>query len=99
MNIPEHLQITKVTITQHGNIENDRRYRVLVMLQRSDRPKYWTFYCPMCTMPVAELNNHDVIGMSDLVDLDAAEVGLVGVRCDGRYQGGKCRVWYYFKLN
>lgn len=94
MDIPEHLRITKVTVTQIP-AESDRRYRVMVLLQRSDRPKYWTFNCPQCTMPVCELNGVDVIGLTDLVALGADDTGLVGVRCDR----GSCRWWYYFKLN
>lgn len=92
--IPPHLRITQVTV----KTEPDRRYRVLVNLTRSDRPRYWVFSCPHCKQDVAEINNSLIASMSDLIDYDAANE-LVGVRCDGRYAQGRCGIWYYFKLN
>lgn len=102
MEIPKHLRITKVTVT---TIEPDRRYRVLVLLQRSDREKYWTFNCPRCTMPVCEILNAEIEAISDLISIENIENVGNGVRCDGRLgrdtlgQTIKCNIWYYFKLN
>lgn len=81
-----------------ANEERDRRYRVLVTLQRSDRQAYWTFKCPRCTYPVSELVNMDIIAMNDLTDLSNPTLHADGVRCDGRFEGGHCRIWYYFSL-
>lgn len=78
-------------------IEADRRYRVLVLLERSDRPVNWKFYCPRCQMPVAELINQDIVTMTDMIDMENIDNALVGARCDGRFQGGRCNVWFYFK--
>lgn len=93
------INMLDVTITTHTDqpTEADRRYRVLVLLQRSDRPRYYTFHCPQCTMPVCEIVNSDVVALSDLVDMETMDVGT-GTRCNGRFNGGHCRTWYYFTL-
>lgn len=75
--------------------EPDRQYRTLVMLQRSDRPKYWIFHCPNCQQPMAHLSNRDIIAISDFYDHQSTTNGAVGVRCPGAY----CKRWYYFQLN
>lgn len=78
--------------------EQDKRYRVLVLLQRSDRPRYYDFHCPMCQMKVCELSGTEVIAMQDMAT-DITNTPLVGVRCDGRLHGGYCRTWFMFRLN
>lgn len=80
--------------------ENDRRYRILVNLVRTDRPRYWTWHCPHCQMKVAELTNVEVKSMTDLIDMSNLDKGLVGVRCGGRspYGVGRCDYWWYFNL-
>lgn len=78
-------------------VEADRRYRVLVLLARTDRPYCYKFHCPRCTMPVAELVNTQVIAQTDVMDMET-DRNTVGVRCDGRYQGGRCNIWYYFTI-
>lgn len=93
------VEITKV------KIESDRRYRVLVLLQRVDRPKYWTFKCFQCGADVGEVVNAEVQAVSDLVDTESVGNMIVGHRCNGRLgvdAFGKvmhCGIWYYFKLN
>lgn len=74
--------------------EADRRYRTLVSLQRSDRPKYWSFYCPHCKSFVAELNNTDIFALNDFYNPQSAKNTSVGMRCNGTY----CRRWYFFVL-
>lgn len=88
--IPAHLRIT---------IEPDRRYRVLVTFGRSDRPRYWTFHCPNCQKPLCEIVNADIQTMTDVIDMSNLENIGNGVRCDGRFQGRRCDIWYYFNLN
>lgn len=78
--------------------EADRRYRVLVLLNRTDRPSYTKFQCYRCGYPVAELVNSEVHAMTDTMDMDNSDARAIGTRCDGRYQGGYCRIWYYFSL-
>lgn len=82
-------------------MERDLRYRILVNLVRSDRPRYWTWHCPNCQMRVAELANADVMSCSDIIDMKNQEKTLVGVRCGGRSPlgVGRCDTWYYFNLS
>ena len=79
-------------------VEDDRRYRTVHLLNRSDRPRYYTFLCYQCGYPVCEIVNAEVIASSDAMDMDNLALMGPGVRCDGRYQGGKCRIWHYFSL-
>ncbi len=87
----------KITVTPEP--EQDRRYRMLLILNRSDRPRYWTFHCIQCTMPVMEIVNAEVQAISDVVDMNNLDFIGNGTRCDGRYQNGKCGIWYYTTLN
>lgn len=86
-------------------IEDDRRYRMLVTLERSDRPVAFTFHCPRCTRRVVELVNADITNISDISDFSNSDTPLVGHRCDGYTDAGykdgrivhdRCHVWYYF---
>lgn len=95
--VPEHLRITRITtITEVPNApeEHDQRYRILVSLHRSDRPKYWMFSCPNCKADVCEMMNTDIIALSDLIDINDMDIAGNGLRCPGKY----CRRWYYFSL-
>lgn len=82
-------------------METDKRYRMLVNLVRSDRPRYWTWHCPHCTMRVAELANAEVMSITDLIDMTNMDKQLVGQRCGGRSPTGmgRCDFWYYFNLS
>ncbi len=77
-----------------GYEEKDREYRTLVLLQRSDRPRYWTFHCPNCQQPMAHLSGRDVVSLTDFYNPQSAENGSVGIRCPGAF----CKRWYYFQL-
>lgn len=79
-------------------IEPDRRYRILVLLQRSDRPSHFKFHCVRCNMPVSEIINADIVALSDTMDMETSKLPLTGVRCDGRFDGGRCNIWYFFSL-
>lgn len=96
--VPPHLRMVKAIIVEPPNSVPDRRYRVFVTLNRSDRPKYMVFYCNHCQAPVAEINNVEVASLSDLIDFNAND-GIIGIRCDGRFAKGRCGYWYYFSLN
>lgn len=78
--------------------EPDRRYRMMVLLNRSDRPTHMKFHCPRCTMPVGEIINSEIVAITDAMDISNIDVVGAGVRCDGRYNGRRCNVWYYFTL-
>lgn len=105
MTIPQHLRITTVKlqpVIPNLTAEADRRYRMLVLLQRSDRRRYYTFHCPICTAPVGEIVNADVVAITDLIDMSNIDTIGAGLRCNGRYHGdqsGKCSTYYYFSLN
>lgn len=95
--VPEHLRLTQITITtkvRNEFEEDDQRYRTLVNLHRSDRPRYWTFSCPNCKADVCEMVNTEIYAIGDLIDMDNVEICGPGIRCDGKY----CRRWYYFNL-
>jgi len=74
---------------------DDFRYRILVMLRKSDRLKYYDFYCPICTCKVCELNGTEIKAIDDATDVSNKRT--VGVRCPGRYRGGHCNAWFYFE--
>ncbi|CAB4132718.1 hypothetical protein UFOVP253_58 [uncultured Caudovirales phage] len=77
----------------------DRRYRILVTLIRSDRPRYWNFLCHNCGSKVIELQNYDVIAEDDFYDPKNAENAAVGRHCKGLLNGGlPCQYSYFFKL-
>lgn len=78
--------------------EPDRRYRMQILLQRSDRPRYYVFHCPLCGTPACELVNSDVLAISDTMDFQNTDLMATGLRCDGRINGQNCRIWLYFKL-
>lgn len=86
----------EIRVTQP--VEIDRRYRVLVLLERSDRPTHYTWHCPRCTRPLVELVNTEVRALSDVMDISNIALAANGVRCDSRYQGRRCDIWYYFSL-
>lgn len=74
--------------------------RVVVLLSRTPEHDYQQFKCPDCLMPVAHLDNAQVLGMSDIIDFDSRHNVLVGVPHRGRLgQGlGYCKTRYYFTL-
>lgn len=91
--------------TLHDEPEPDRRYRVMVLLNRSDRPTHYKFHCPRCTAWVAEIVNAQVVAMSDMVSFTESTNPMLGVQCDGRiFDGGdthltKCRIFYMFSMS
>lgn len=82
-----------------ASLEDDRRYRCMVLLNRTDRPTVFTWHCPRCTMPVTEMVNVEMSALTDTINMDSGALAGVGVRCDGRFQGKGCRIWYYFSLS
>lgn len=91
------VRLMQISVT-NIQVESDRRYRVLVLLERSDKPTNWKLYCIRCQMPVLELINTNVVALTDMVDMEEVDNALIGVRCDGRFEGGRCSLWYYTKL-
>lgn len=80
--------------------EPDRRYRILVNLVRTDRPRYWIWNCPNCQRPIGEMVNAVPVSMTDLIDMNNLDIIAYGRRCDGRSPNGvgRCDFWFYFNL-
>lgn len=79
-----------------GYEEQDRKYRLLVSLVRSDRPKYYTFHCLFCQQPLVELNGREVVSITDFYNREDASNGGVGLRCPSVNCHGR---WYFFQMN
>lgn len=87
------------------NIKEDIRSRVLVLVEQSDAPNYQEFLCPDCDMPVAQLHNCQILGISDVIDFDTRSQPLIGVPHKGRLawdgigeRPGYCRTRFYYTL-
>lgn len=82
--------------------EADRRYRIAVHLQRTDRPSNMKWYCPFCQNFLLNLVNSVPIGLSDLIDFENTQVTGLEIRCNGRLQGPEgpthCRKYFIFTL-
>lgn len=80
----------------------DKRYRILVTLVRSDRPRYWKFSCidDDCNAPIVELQNMDVVGLDDFYDPQNTANTGIGRHCKGtlRTTGLACQYSYFFHV-
>lgn len=84
----------QITITP-----NDTRYRMMVTLIRSDRPKYWNWLCNNCGAKVGELDNVDVFDITDFYDpADLNNRGFTK-HCKGTESSGMpCQFSYFFNF-
>lgn len=83
-----------------GKSQPDRKYRILVQLQRADRPRYWNFLCNNCGTKVVELQNYEILSMTDFYDPQSPTNAAVGRPCKGYVHGqGSCPYTYFFVLN
>lgn len=79
--------------------EPDRRYRIAVMLQRTDRPENMKWYCPFCQNFLLNLVNSVPVGLADVVDFENTDITGIEMRCNGRLKdGGHCRKYFIFTL-
>ena len=94
------MNILQVTYMQKKvQAEQDRRYRMLVNLQRSDRPRYWKFLCVNCGSFIAELQGFEAIGLNDFYDPQNPQNASIGRHCKGTLPTGQaCPYSYYFVL-
>jgi hypothetical protein len=78
----------------------DKRYRVLVTLMRSDRPRFWTFLCMNCGSKIAELQNYEVTGVDDFYDPQNINNAGIGRHCKGTQpsDGLPCQYSYFFNV-
>ncbi len=78
----------------------DKRYRVLVNLMRSDRPRYWTFNCHNCKASVIHLQNVEVVSLDDFYDPQNLNYAGPVKDCKGRESSGMaCPYTYFFRLH
>lgn len=73
--------------------DEDRWYRITVMLAAIKRPRYWRFHCPSCKALVCELSGN-MIGISDVADATAIpdfQPAPLRIQCSGR-----CNLFYEF---
>ncbi len=91
---------TSVSITQTSVLtQPDNRYRLLVTLIRSDRPRYWNFLCFNCGSKVVELQNLEVMGVDDFYDPQNLNNAGIGRHCKGRTEDGiDCPYSYFFNV-
>lgn len=76
------------------NAVPDRQYRMLILLQRTDRPRYYSFHCFNCKTLVAELAGSNVFAAEDFYNPQSTTNASVGIRCNGKY----CHRYYFFQL-
>lgn len=87
------MQVTIVT-----QPERDRRYRMLVSLMRSDRPRYWNFLCHNCGSKIVELQNLEVLAGTDFYDPQDINNSAIGRHCKGTMDGFACPYSYFFHV-
>lgn len=79
--------------------EPDRRYRILVTLIRSDRPRYWNFLCHNCGSKLVELQNLEVLTLDDFYDPQNINNSGIGRHCKGQMPSGQaCPYSYFFNV-
>ena len=93
------LEVIFINKTRKVLVEQDKRYRVIVTLIRSDRPRYWNWLCVHCGSKVVELQNYDVIAVDDFYDPQNVRNAGVGKHCKGFLPDGlPCQYSYFFRL-
>lgn len=79
----------------------DKRYRVLVSLIRSDRPRYWAFKCVNgdCPGKIVEIQNLEVTAIDDFYDPQNINNSGIGRHCKGTTSDGlPCPYTYFFHI-
>lgn len=77
----------------------DQRYRLLIILRRSDRPRYWNFLCFNCGSKVVELQNLEVLTVDDFYDPQNINNTGIGRHCKGLLPDGlPCQYTYFFHV-
>src|ERR1700741_3220860 len=76
----------------------DKRYRCLVTLMRSDRPRYWTFKCfnDGCNYKIVDIQNYEVVGIDDFYDPQNINNAGIGRHCKGILPNGMPFQYSYF---
>lgn len=85
-----------IVLADGTELQPDKEYRLLILLQRTDRPHYWSPFCLRCGENLhIDLLKCEIQAISDLVEMETGNNIAIGITCPGRY----CRTKYYFKLN
>jgi len=79
-------------------VPQDRYYRCLVSLKRTDRPRYWGFRCHNCGEKVVELQNLEVFTIDDFYDPQDINNTAIGKVCHGKVDGKRCGYMYFFHV-
>lgn len=90
-----------IYISKRAKKPADTRYRVLVNLQRSDRPRYWSFRCfnDGCNSKIVELQNLEVYAIDDFYDPQNINNTGIGRHCKGNLPDGlPCPYTYFFHV-
>lgn len=91
----------EIVNTRSKESSPDKRYRCLVTLIRSDRPRYWVFKCINgdCPGKIVEIQNMEVIGIDDFYDPQNIENTGIGRNCKGTTSDGlPCPYSYFFHV-
>lgn len=77
--------------------QTDKRYRLGVFLNRSDRPQMIKWHCSRCKNFLVELIGSDAVQIGDVTDLDMVQG--ISMRCSGSIEPGvKCHTYWVFVL-
>ncbi len=77
----------------------DKRYRILVTLIRSDRPRYWQFLCSNCGSCIVDLQNLEIYTIDDFYDPQNINNTGIGRHCKGSLSNGSsCQYSYFFHV-
>lgn len=95
-------ELQVIFVKKHQKVEYvpDKHYGVLVTLIRADRPRYWNFLCVNCGSKIADLLNHEVVGMDDFFDPQNVNNTAIGRHCKGLIPGTglPCPYKYFFHV-
>lgn len=98
MEMSRNTTATSISITSISSEPvADNRYRLLITLIRSDRPRYWNFLCFNCGHKVVELQNLEVLTVDDFYDPQNINNAAVGKHCVGNEK--LCPYTYFFKVS
>jgi hypothetical protein len=95
------MNILEITFRAKRQVEQqDRHYRLFVTLIRSDRPKYWKPLCMNCGSAVIELQNLDILDITDFYDPQNVSNTALGRSCKGTTPDGlPCGYKYFFHVS
>lgn len=100
MNELQQIYIQKITIRK-AQPEPDKRYRIMVTLIRSDRPRVWVFKCMSCGSKVCEIVNCEVYDVADFYDPENPSSAGTMKHCKGlqpQMTNVPCPYSYFFNM-